>query len=80
MMSLRDLERAIVDEARTELRNPEVRLVDLLEWSTSEDCVRGPYPGAEVRLWLPVLCVWAAFPLGCDKRPALTAGGGELCT
>jgi len=66
-MSVQGLERAIVAEARLVLKNPKVRLKDLMEWRTVE--VK-PHDG-EVAIRLPNSGVWAAFPASCDKR------GGE---
>ncbi len=63
-MSMATLEKAILAAARAELRNPKLRMKDILEWSTGdveprdgEIVIRLPDPGVNV-------CVSSA----CDKR------------
>ena len=63
-MSVASLERAIVAGAREVLNNKELRVKDLMEWSTGE--VK-PQEG-EVVIFVPALNVYVAVKAEHDKR------------
>lgn len=69
-MSVRDVERAIVYEARRVLCNPRLRLKDLAEWRTTP--FEPPKGADEVVIEVLTLVgkYWAAFYAAADKRPA----------
>ena len=59
-MSFKTLETKVLAEARSVLKQPRLRLKDILEWSTSKTTVRkGAQPGETVT-HLPALDVWIA--------------------
>jgi len=64
-MSLRTLEKTIVEEARKVLCNPKMRLKDLMEWRTS---TIEPTEGETV-LYLEINKLWISVPMSVDKRP-----------
>ena len=64
-MSLATLEREIVGEARVVLKNPKLRLKDLLEWSTGD--IKTGEGEVTIRIGAG-LNVNATFPAACDKR------------
>lgn len=68
-MSVRDVDRAVVAEARKVLCNPRLRLKDLAEWRTT--AFEPPKGADEVVIELDVLgmTMWAAFYAAADKRP-----------
>ena len=63
-MSMRDANRAVRNEAALILKNPKLRQMDILEWSTGQV---EPEDG-EIVIYLPTLNVHAAFPASVDKR------------
>lgn len=63
-MGMRDLERAVLREARAVLCNPKLRLKDILEWSTGD---LGPQEG-ETIFRVP-LGVNVAVKHEHDRRP-----------
>jgi hypothetical protein len=65
-MSLRDIEMAIVREAREVLLNEKLRLKDLMEWRSAEFT---PKEG-ETYVFLPSLHIWASFlvPVAPPKK------------
>jgi hypothetical protein len=63
-MSMRALESAITSEACRVFNNPDLRVKDLMEWSTA---VIEPGDG-EVVERLPLNGVYGAIQLECDKR------------
>ena len=69
-MSVRDVERAIVAEARKVLCNPRLRLKDLAEWRTTP--FEPPKESDETVIPVDVLdgTLWASFYTAADKRPA----------
>lgn len=63
-MSMATLERAVTAEARTVLKNPKLRVKDLLEWSTGQVKVQT----GEVTAFLPELQIHIAVKKEMDKR------------
>lgn len=65
-MSVRDIERAIVAEARVVLCNQKLRLKDLQEWSSATI----PPQDSEVVIVVDAFGarIYAAFPKSCDRR------------
>ena len=64
-MSLKSLERMIISEARGVLKNPKLRVKDLMEWSSA------PIKKAndeEIVERLPVSNIYIAVKSACDKR------------
>ena len=61
-MSMRDLERQLIEEVRELTGRKKLRLKDLLEWSTSENVVRGNAAEGEVVVHCPKIGVWACVP------------------
>jgi len=66
-MSMRSLEREILSEAKTLFKNPKLRLKDLMEWSDSEEVVRGNCQDDEIVAELPI-GVWACIAKSNDRR------------
>lgn len=73
-MSMRSLEQEILSKAKTLFKNPRLRLKDLLEWSTSEETVRGNCQDDEVVAEVST-GVWACVAKSNDKRKP--AGGKQ---
>lgn len=73
-MSMKSLERVIINELRTLVKNPKLRLKDLLEWSTSEGAVDNNLQGGEVKVHLPGIGVWCAIAKEHDRREATPKG------
>ena len=63
-MPARALETKIKNEAAHQLKNPKLRVKDIMEWSSGEIEARD----GEVVVKLEALGVWVAVPEGCDKR------------
>jgi len=65
-VSIRDIERAITAAAREQLRNPKLRLKDLLAWQNGEIEPRD----GEVVVEVDALGMhwWCVFERRCDKR------------
>ena len=63
-MSMQTLERAIVASARVFLKNPKLRVKDLMEWCTSEI---KPDDG-EIVFFVDDPGVYVAVKKECDKR------------
>ncbi len=61
-MTLRSLELSIVGAAKVQLRNPKIRLIDLLEWRCS------PIEPQAGEVVIKVYGTYAAFPSKLDKR------------
>lgn len=70
-MSMATLERAIVASARVVLKNPKLRLKDLMEWRTAEI---KPEKG-EVVVYVKDPGVWVAVKKECDKRKPMDSSG-----
>jgi hypothetical protein len=65
-VSLRTLELAIVNEARGVLKNPKLKLKDILEWNTGD--LRDKVASDEIAVKLPVLAVTICVKRTLDKR------------
>ncbi len=71
-MSLRDIEKKILNEAKVTFNNPKLQLKDIIEWSTSEVAVEDGLERDEVMALLGGQVVggtWVAIDSCCDKRP-----------
>ncbi len=64
-MTLRDMEKAIWQEAKTVLNNPKLRLKDILEWSNGEI---EPEEEGEIVAQLPVMRIYVCVLKEHDKR------------
>jgi len=62
------LEKLIVSELRIITKNPKIKKKDMLEWSTSEEVVRGNLQDGEIVITIPDLVVWVAIKKELDKR------------
>lgn len=74
-MNMRNLERAVWQEAKRVFCNPNLRLKDLLEWSTSKSAVMSRMERGDVIAGVP--CgAWVCILAKHDKRPerAVTDG------
>jgi len=72
MVSMASLERDILAEARTTLNNRQLKMGDLLEWSTSKEVIQQGLRNGEMMLRLPG-GIWIAVSRMADKRKG---GGG----
>jgi hypothetical protein len=63
-MSFSSLEKAILQEIKDITSRKNLRLKDLLEWSSSEEIVRGGLQLEEMIVFCPKHKVWAAIPKG----------------
>jgi len=72
MVSMASLERDILAEARTTLNNRQLKMGDLLEWSTSKEVIRQGLRNGEMMLRLSG-GIWIAVSRMADKRKG---GGG----
>ena len=66
-MSMRQLESAIVSEARSIFRNPKLRVKDLMEWSSGQLTLHD----GEIIERMPLTGVFVAIKAECDKRPKI---------
>lgn len=66
-MGLQTFERLILAETKAILKNPKLRLKDILEWSSSEKFVRGNLEKGDVMIQLP-RGVWVAVAKASDHR------------
>lgn len=67
-MSMKTLERAIVQELRTVLKNKKLTINQVLEWSTGEDQVKKNLQETDVLVHLPGMGVYCAVLKTLDKR------------
>lgn len=67
-MSMKTLERAILNDLRLTVKNSKLPLKDLLEWSSSEEAVDKGMQEGEVKVHLKELGVWCAIAKVHDKR------------
>jgi hypothetical protein len=66
-MSMATLERAILASAKTLLKNPKLKMSDIMEWSTSEEQVRGNLATGEKCYFVPDPGVCIAVKADLDK-------------
>ena len=69
LMTFRDLERQVWQEAKEVFNNPKLRLKDILEWSTSKAAVMRNMKTGEVFAGVPCGC-WVCVLTKHDKRQA----------
>ena len=67
-MSMATLERAVLDEAKTVLKNPKLKMKDIMEWSTSGEKVKEGCINDEIAVRCPSIGVWVAVSKTLDKR------------
>ncbi len=67
-MTFRDLEKSVWAEAKKVFNNPKLRLKDILEWSTSEEAIKGNTGVDEVVAVMPELGVYVCVAKSNDKR------------
>lgn len=65
---MRQLETVILQGAKNALSNSKLRLMDIMEWSTSETKVRNGARPDEIVVYIDDPCVWIAVKIACDKR------------
>jgi len=65
---MKTLERAIVQELRTVLKNKKLTINQVLEWSTGEDQVKKNLQETDVLVHLPGTGVYCAVLKTLDKR------------
>lgn len=58
---MKELESAIITEAKEVAKRPDLKLKDLLEWSTSEAPVRKNAKPDEQVFYLPGIAVWVCL-------------------
>jgi len=61
-MSMNDVTKAVWRELQTVTGRKDLRLKDVLEWSTSEKQVKDNLRDGEVAVFCPELGAWAAIP------------------
>ncbi len=64
-MSMRELETKITEETREVLKNPKIRVKDIMEWKSGE--IKEQHDG-EINLQLPKLGLWVSVKKELDKR------------
>lgn len=66
-MNAASLQREILKHARALLRNPDLTVRDLIEWSASREIVREGLRRNEVMIELPALKMWLAVFRRLDR-------------
>ena len=71
-MTMRDLERSLIQELRMITGRQKLRILDILEWSTDKSTVENGLRNDEVIVHCPSMGCWAAIP--GEKKKKKKAG------